>query len=89
MIPPAATPLSWSTPARMTGDKGDTGAKGATGDIGPRGIEGTSITGVTEYYLATTASSGVTTGTAGWGTTTAFDSYKEIPLELRKENSFQ
>lgn len=31
--------------------------------------KGTSITGVTEYYLATTASSGVTAGTAGWSTT--------------------
>lgn len=48
---------------------GDTGAKGATGDQGPRGFEGTSVTGVTEYYLATTASSGVTSSTAGWTTT--------------------
>ena len=51
------------------GAKGDTGATGATGAQGPQGPAGTSISGVTEYYLATSASSGVTTATAGWTTT--------------------
>src|SRR5690606_2919175 len=41
------------------GDKGATGATGATGR---------SITGITEYYLATNASSGVTRSTSGWTT---------------------
>lgn len=40
-----------------TGAKGDTGAQGV------------SITGVTTYYLTTSASSGVTTSTSGWSTT--------------------
>lgn len=42
------------------GDKGNTGATGATG----KGIKS-----VTNYYLATTSSSGVTTSTSGWTTT--------------------
>jgi len=36
---------------------------------GEVGSDGVSITGVVERYLATTASTGVTTGTAGWTTT--------------------
>lgn len=40
--------------------KGNTGAPGAAGK---------GITGVTTYYLATTASTGVTTATSGWTTT--------------------
>lgn len=51
------------------GDKGDRGEKGATGDRGPIGPTGTSISSVVEYYLATSASSGVTTSTSGWKTT--------------------
>ena len=39
------------------------------GDIGPKGDTGTSVVSVAEYYLATSASSGVTTSTAGWTTT--------------------
>ena len=41
------------------GDTGDTGPKGATGSQGPRGNTGTSVESVTEYYLATSASSGI------------------------------
>lgn len=40
-----------------------TGATGATGSAGK------GITGVTTYYLASTANSGVTTSTSGWTTT--------------------
>lgn len=40
-----------------------TGAQGATG------ASGKSITGVTNHYLATSASTGVTTSTSGWSTT--------------------
>ncbi|TFI12031.1 collagen-like protein, partial [Thiopseudomonas sp. 4R-3cl] len=42
------------------GDKGQTGSTGATGR---------SITAIQEYYLATSASTGVTRSTAGWTTT--------------------
>ena len=45
------------------------GAYGETGTNGTNGTDGVSITGVTEYYLATSASSGVTTSTSGWTTT--------------------
>ena len=45
------------------GDKGDTGAKGDKGDTG------IGIQSITEYYLATSANSGVTTSTSGWSTT--------------------
>lgn len=54
------------------GDKGDTGAKGATGakgDKGDKGDSGVGIKSVTEYYLATTSNSGITTSTSGWTTT--------------------
>lgn len=58
--------------AAVYGDKGDTGAKGDTGekgDKGDKGDTGVSISSVTNYYLATSASSGVTTSTSGWTTT--------------------
>lgn len=42
------------------GDKGDTGSTGATGK---------GISSITNYYLVTSASSGVTTSTSGWSTT--------------------
>lgn len=57
------------------GDKGATGAQGATGPQGaqgPKGDKGDSgigITSVTEYYLASASSSGVTISTSGWTTT--------------------
>ena len=52
----------------LQGPKGDTGPKGATGSQGPKGDVGTSVSSVTEYYLATASSTGVTTSTAGWST---------------------
>lgn len=42
------------------------GTHGATGSTGAQGV---SITGVTNYYLASTSNSGVTTSTSGWTTT--------------------
>lgn len=60
---------TWSLIKGEKGDKGDTGPRGATGEQGPRGNDGTSVTGATEYYLATAAGSGVTTSTSGWDTT--------------------
>lgn len=42
------------------GDKGQTGATGATGN---------GIKTITEYYLVSSSSSGVTTSTSGWSTT--------------------
>lgn len=40
-----------------------------TGATGATGAQGVSITGVTNYYLASSSSSGVTTSTSGWTTT--------------------
>lgn len=51
------------------GNKGDTGATGPQGPQGATGSAGKGISSITEYYLATTASSGVTTSTGGWTTT--------------------
>ena len=45
------------------------GTHGATGNTGATGATGNGISGVTNYYLATTASSNVTTSTDGWTTT--------------------
>lgn len=45
--------------------KGSTGAKGDKGDTG---ASGKSIGTITNYYLATASSSGVTTSTSGWTT---------------------
>ena len=54
--------VNTTTPAiiGVYGDKGDTGGTGAAGK---------GISSITEYYLATSASSGVTTSTSGWSTT--------------------
>ena len=46
-----------------------TGAKGQTGGTGATGATGKGIKSITNYYLATTASSGVTASTSGWTTT--------------------
>lgn len=52
-----------------TGPKGDTGATGPQGPKGDTGAAGKGIASITNYYLATSAGSGVTTSTSGWGTT--------------------
>lgn len=44
------------------GDKGNTGSTGATG------ATGNGISNITNYYLASSSSSGVTTSTSGWTT---------------------
>lgn len=51
-----------------TGAKGDKGDTGATGPQGPAGSAGKGISTITEYYLASASSSGVTTSTSGWTT---------------------
>lgn len=63
------------------GEKGDTGEQGPKGDTGSRGLQGekgdtgekgetgNGISAITNYYLATASSSGVTTSTSGWTTT--------------------
>lgn len=53
------------TEARVIGVYGDQGAPGPTGAAGK---DGKGIKSITEYYLATSAGSGVTTGTSGWTT---------------------
>ena len=55
-----------TTSKRVIGAYGDKGATGATGSTG---AAGKGITSITNYYLASTASSGVTTSTSGWSTT--------------------
>lgn len=54
---------STTTTPCIIGVYGNTGATGATG------ATGNGISSITNYYLATTASSGVTTSTSGWTTT--------------------
>ena len=56
-------------PAGPQGDKGDTGATGAQGPKGDTGATGKGVKTITNYYLASTSSSGVTTSTSGWTTT--------------------
>ncbi len=60
--PTSVSAYTWS---KIKGEKGDTGAKG---DKGNTGAAGKSIGSVANYYLATNASSGVTTSTTGWTT---------------------
>ena len=50
------------------GPQGNTGATGATGPQGATGATGNGISSVTNYYLATSSGSGVTTSTSGWTT---------------------
>lgn len=52
-----------TTAKRVIGVYGNTGATGATGSTGK------GISSITNYYLVTSASSGVTTSTSGWSTT--------------------
>lgn len=58
-----------TNPVCITGAKGATGATGAKGDKGDTGSTGKGIKSITNYYLATSSSSGVTTSTSGWTTT--------------------
>lgn len=50
-------------------DKTKVGEQGLKGDTGATGGTGKSIGSITNYYLATSASSNVTTSTSGWTTT--------------------
>ena len=51
------------------GTNGKDGANGKDGTNGTNGKDGKGIKSITEHYLATTASSGVSTSTSGWSTT--------------------
>ena len=50
-------------------DKAKVGEQGLKGDTGATGATGKSIGSITNYYLASSASSNVTTSTSGWTTT--------------------
>lgn len=52
-----------------TGPQGEQGIQGERGLQGEQGIQGVSISAITNYYLATSAASGVTPSTSGWTTT--------------------
>ena len=56
------------TSKRVIGVYGNTGATGAKGDTGATGATGNGIQSITNYYLASASSSGVTTSTSGWTT---------------------
>lgn len=56
---------TYETQKRVIGVYGD---KGNTGGTGPAGAAGRGIKSIAEYYLASTAASGVTSSTAGWTT---------------------
>lgn len=51
------------------GNTGATGTPGKDGNDGKDGAAGNGIKSIVNYYLASTTSSGVTTGTSGWTTT--------------------
>lgn len=51
------------------GPQGNTGATGPQGPQGNTGAAGNGVKSIVEYYLASSASSGVTTATSGWTTT--------------------
>ena len=48
---------------------GTNGSNGTNGKDGTNGSDGKGISSITNYYLATSSSSGVTTSTSGWQTT--------------------
>lgn len=50
------------------GEKGDKGEQGATGPQGPAGTSGRGIKTITEYYLISSAKTGITTASSGWST---------------------
>ena len=56
------------TKKRVIGVYGDKGNTGPTGSPGKDGADGVGIKSITEYYLASSASSGVTVSTSGWTT---------------------
>ena len=58
-----------TTPICITGATGATGADGLDGKDGADGSDGKGISDITNYYLASSSSSGVTISTAGWTTT--------------------
>ena len=63
--------LVWDNnyPSVLIDDYTWTKVKGEDGVDGTNGTDGRGITSITEYYLATSSSSGITTSTSGWTTT--------------------
>ena len=61
--------LAWNDNGTTSTTKTDKHIAAIYGDKGDKGDTGVSISSVTNYYLATSASSGVTTSTSGWTTT--------------------
>ena len=55
-------------PQGIQGEKGEQGIQGPQGEKGDTGATGESISSITNYYLATSAGSGVTRSTSGWTT---------------------
>ena len=50
------------------GEPGPAGPQGATGPQGPAGTSGRGIKTITEYYLISSAKTGITTASSGWST---------------------
>ena len=50
------------------GPQGEKGEQGATGPQGPAGSSGRGIKTITEYYLISSAKTGITTASSGWST---------------------
>ena len=70
--------LAWNDNGTTSTTKTDKHIAAIYGDKGDKGDTGVSISSVTNYYLATSASSGVTTSTSGWTTTVqTMDSTKQ------------
>ena len=70
--PTTVSSYKWSKIKGEKGVKGDTGSQGIQGEKGDKGDTGNTgngISTITNYYLATSSSSGVTReGTSGWST---------------------
>lgn len=54
--------------AKIKGEQGATGPQGETGPQGPAGTSGRGIKTITEYYLISSAKTGITTASSGWST---------------------
>ena len=54
--------------AKIKGEQGATRPQGATGPQGPAGASGRGIKTITEYYLISSAKTGITTALSGWST---------------------
>ena len=66
--PTEVSAYSWTKIKGEDGSNGQDGADGQDGKDGSDGATGKGISNITEYYLASPLSSGVTTSTSGWST---------------------